>query len=303
MTAFLGLAAAGCTGAATPAPTTATPTGTPSTGTSSPAATAATSAAAANTLNVTAREYAFEMPTSVGAGVTTVSLKNTGAEEHQAQIAKLNEGITFDQLAKALQAPDPTAAFQLLNFSGGPAGVAPGATGTATMSLAPGQYVFLCFVSAPDGLPHLAKGMVSQLQVTGSASTAQVPSGEIAMAAKDFSFDVPSTPLKAGKHSFTLTNNGPQPHEAQLVKLAAGTTVDQLKAMLSATPAPGTTPSTSGPPPWSPSGGVAAISANAKATFDVDVTAGNYAFLCFVPDPNSGRAHFELGMITGVTVQ
>jgi plastocyanin len=256
------------------------------------------------------------MPGSAQAGLTTIALKNTGAEEHQAQIAKLNDNVTLQQFQAALQNPNPSAALGLVVMAGGPTGVAPGATGVATTNMAPGNYVFLCFVPAPDGLPHIAKGMVAALQVTGTASSAQVPSTAVTVTAKDFSFEVPTTPLKAGKQTLTLNNTGPQPHEAFLVKLQAGVTVDQLKQQMSATPGPtgaasppagspaaGGSPSTGGGPPWTSAGGVSGISANTRATFDVDLTAGNYAFLCFIPDPSSGRDHASLGMIAGVTVQ
>jgi hypothetical protein len=42
---------------------------------------------------------------------------------------------------------------------------------------------------------------------------------------------------------------------------------------------------------------------NTSATIDVDVEPGNYAWLCFVPDPGSGQPHAALGMIAALTVQ
>jgi hypothetical protein len=36
---------------------------------------------------------------------------------------------------------------------------------------------------------------------------------------------------------------------------------------------------------------------------DVDLPAGNYALICFIPDPATGKAHFELGMLGELTVQ
>jgi hypothetical protein len=258
---------------------------------------------------VTARDFAFDMPATAPAGITTISLKNSGQEDHQAQIARLNDGVTPDQLTQAMQNPDPSGMFRLITFAGGPTGAAPGATVNTTSNLAPGSYVFLCFVESADGLPHIAKGMVAPLQVTGSASTAELPATQNAVTAKDFAFELPTTPLTAGKATFTLENDGPQPHEATLVKLASGVTVDQLKQMMSA-PAPtapaGSPAGTSapgGPPPFTGVGGVAAISANSKANFEADLTAGNYALICFVPDPATGAPHVALGMIAPLTVQ
>jgi plastocyanin len=313
MAGVLGVVA-GCSGASTPAPSSVTTTIAPSSSASASSAPSASASAAAPSVSVgsaaayklalTAVEYSYQGPNTTPAGLTTVTLTNSGKEEHQAQLAKLADNTTLQQFGDALKNPDPTAALKLITLTGGPNGVAPGQSLSTTQNLAPGQYVFLCFVSAPDGLPHFAKGMLAPLQVTGSAAAGDPATAEATVTAKDFSFDVPSAPLKAGKHTFTLVNNGPQPHEASFVKLPAGMTADQLKAILLASPAPGQTPDTSGPPPWTAAGGGGAIAPNSKENFEVDAsTPGNYAFLCFIPDPNTGKAHFELGMIAGVTVQ
>jgi plastocyanin len=267
---------------------------------SSAAASAEPSSAAAATLTVTGKEYAFDLPASVPAGVTAITLTNAGKEEHQAQLVKINTGKTMTDLLGALQDPNPAAALQLVTLSGGPTGVQPGASGTATVSLEPGAYAFLCFISAPDGTPHLAKGMVAPLEVTGTAASTEIPAGDTSLTVKDFSFDLSS--LGAGKHTVTVKNDGPQPHEATIVKLSAGMTVDTILGMLSASPAPGESPP-SGPPPWTDVGGISAIAPGTTASMDVDLPAGDYAFICFVPDPATGKSHVELGMIGPLTVQ
>ena len=259
------------------------------------AASAAPSSAAVATLAVTGKEYAFDLPASVPAGVTAITLTNAGQEEHQAQLVKIADDKTMTDLVAALQNPDPSAALQLITLSGGPTGVAPGATGTSTVDLQPGAYAFLCFISSPDGAPHIAKGMVAPLEVTGTATTTALPAGDASLTLKDFSFDLDS--LTAGKHTVTVRNDGPQPHEATIVKLNDGVTVDTIKGMIGASPAP------SGPPPWRDVGGIAGIAAGATANMDVDLPAGDYAFICFVPDPATGKGHVELGMIGALTIQ
>ena len=253
------------------------------------------SSAAAATLAVTGKEYAFDLPASVPAGVTAITLSNIGKEEHQAQLVKIIDGKTMTDFLAALQNPDPSAVLKLIALSGGPNGVAPGATGTSTVALQPGQYAFLCFISAPDGQPHIAKGMVAPLEVTGTATTTELPKGDAALTLKDYSFDL--TSLSTGKHTVTVKNDGPQPHEATIVKLNDGVTVDTIKGMATASPAP------SGPPPWTDVGGLTGIAPGATANFDVDLPAGNYAFLCFIPDPATQKSHFQLGMIGALTIQ
>jgi hypothetical protein len=144
--------------------------------------------------------------------------------------------------------------------------------------------------------------MISPLTVTGTASGGTPPAGDATVVAKDFSFDVP-TPVTAGEHTFTFTNNGPQPHEAGIVKLAPGVTVDQVKGMFTASPAPsGEQPQ--GPPPFEDYGGIGAVAPGTTATFKVTLEPGQqYAFICFVPDPATGKAHAELGMIAAIPTQ
>jgi uncharacterized cupredoxin-like copper-binding protein len=247
-------------------------------------------------LEIEAKDFSFEAPAETAAGPTRVTVNNTGQEEHQAQIVRLNEGKTFEDLTAALLEPDPNAAFALFTFSGGPTGVMPGASVATTVDLQPGTHAFLCFIESPDGVPHLAKGMVSPIEVTGTATNGELPAGDAEMTLQDFAY-VGLTTVTAGEHTIAVTNSGPQPHEATLVKLDEGTTVEQVVQYFTATEPP------SGPPPWTSAGGIAAIANGTSATVEIDVEAGNYAFICNVPDPASGKSHAALGMVGGLTVQ
>lgn len=247
-------------------------------------------------LEIEARDFAFEAPAETGAGLTRVTVNNSGQEEHEAQIVRLNEGNTFEDLTAALQGPDPTAAFALFTFSGGPTGVVPGASVATTVDLQPGTHAFLCFIESPDGVPHLTKGMVGQLEVTGTSAGGTLPAGDAEVTLQDFAY-VGLTTLPPGEHTVAVTNDGPQPHEAKLVKLNDGTTAEQVVQVFTSSEPP------SAPPPWTSAGGIAAIATDTSATMEVDVEAGEYAFICLVPDPASGRPHAALGMVGGLTVE
>ncbi len=246
-------------------------------------------------LAVEGADFKFHAPASIPAGLTKITLTNVGQEEHQAQVAKLADGKTLADLTAALQG-DEAAALALIELAGGPTGVQPGAAGSTTANLEPGAYVFLCFVQSADGVPHLAKGMVAPIDVTEPAVTAEVPAGDTAVTLQDFAF-VGLDTLSTGPHTVTVTNAGPQPHEATIVKLADGVQATDLLAMFQSTAAP------SGPPPFTSVGGVAGVAVGSTITMDVDLPAGNYAFLCFVPDPASGAPHAALGMIGALKVE
>ena len=250
----------------------------------------------AGELKIEATEYKFSAPTQVQAGVTRIVVDNVGKEDHQAEVAKIADGKTFADLTAALQQPDPSAALKLLSLNGGPTGVAPGAKGTTTSNLAPGQYAFLCFMQSADGVPHFAKGMIAPLEVTGTASNSPLPTGDANLSLQDYSFGG-LTSLSAGHHTVTVTNKGPQPHEATIVKLNEGTTVEQVQKYFTTTPTP------SGPPPWTNAGGIAGIAPGTTASMEVDLAAGDYALICFIPDQSSGKPHAALGMVAGLKAQ
>ena len=258
---------------------------------------ASSSAAAGATLDVTATDFAFDLPDSIQAGPTALTLRNEGAEEHQAQIARLNADVTLEQLTTELQNPDPSGALGLVTLVGGPTGVLPGEEATTGLDLEAGTHVFLCFVGGEDGVPHIAKGMIAPLEVTEPAADGDLPAGDAQLTLQDFAF-VGLDTLAAGPHTISVTNAGPQPHEATIVKLADGVTVDMLRGMFSSTEEP-----PSGPPPFISAGGIAGFAPGTTATVDVDLEPGDYAWVCFIPDPATGKAHAELGMIGALTVQ
>lgn len=249
-----------------------------------------------DTLAVDAADFSFGLPASVPAGPTHIVLTNTGKEAHQAQIARLNSGKTFADLTKVLQNPDPSGALALVTLVGGPTSVQAGQTGAVDLMLEPGTHVFLCFLAGADQVPHIAKGMIAPLEVTAPATAGSLPAGDAKLTLKDFSF-VGLDKLTAGKHTIAVTNDGPQPHEAGIVKLADGVTVPDVIKLLSAPTPP------AGGPPWTEVGGIAGIAPGSTATMDVDLPAGNYAFICFIPDPATGKSHLQLGMIGALTVE
>ncbi len=60
------------------------------------------------------------------------------------------------------------------------------------------------------------------------------------------------------------------------------------------TPAPG-------PPPFTPVGGVQAILPGVSQTGTVNLDAGTYVLICFIPNAE-GVPHFALGMVRELTV-
>lgn len=139
------------------------------------------------------------------------------------------------------------------------------------------------------------------LKVT-AAPTAAVPapavSGTITLF--DFNFTMPDT-LPAGKSMYMVANTGAQFHEFNIVQIAPGKTLDDVKKFFDAPP----TAPPAGPPPGVPAGGMQALTKGNTAIAVLDLTPGNYAAVCNVPDQSkpNGDSHLHLGMIKGFTVK
>src|SRR5918995_825996 len=71
-------------------------------------------------LQIEARDFSSVPPAEIPTGITRIVVNNTGQEEHQAQVARIADGSTFEDLTAALQQPDPAAALALLTLAGGP---------------------------------------------------------------------------------------------------------------------------------------------------------------------------------------
>ena len=250
-------------------------------------------AGAAASVNVTAKDFGFDAPTTAPAGSTTFHLVNAGKELHQAQLIKLEGGKTVDDLAKALKNPGPPPSW--MKFVGGPNGVAPGQSAEATSVLAPGQYAYICFIPSPDGVMHAAKGMIRPFEVTGSASASatEEPKADVTFKLVDYDFQ-PSQPLKAGRQTIMVENAGPQPHELVLLKLAPGKKVEDFAKWAET--------GLKGPPPAEPLGGVTFLDKGARGYFTADLTPGEYGLICFVPDSKDGKPHLAHGMMKTIKV-
>lgn len=235
---------------------------------------------------VHAKDFAFDAPDSITAGWTTFHFVNDGPSLHHVQLVRLDSGKTADDLVAAMKNPGPPPRWAV--FVGGPNAPDPGSQAEATLNLAAGNYAMLCLVDIPGGVPHFTKGMVRPIKVTAaSGSTGTEPTADVTVSLADYKFDVQGS-LSAGKHTIKVENKGPQPHEIEVVRLAPGKTLDDLAAWIK---------NPQGPPPVNALAGISAIVPGTTAYFAADLTPGNYAFLCFIPDAKDGKPHLDHGMV------
>lgn len=232
------------------------------------------------------RDHAFEAPEEAPAGLITFTFRNEGSAVHHAQVVRLNEGVTFEELMAAFQEGE-SAAFPLFTPVGGPALTDPGDAGRVTLHLDPGAYALLCFVEDEAGIPHLAQGMARPLTITGEAAPEAKPRVDLTVSMADFQYTMPDE-VDAGPQTWEVTNNGPQPHELVVQKLAPGKSPEDVIAFFH---------NPQGPPPFTNFGGMQALSPDEAGWLHLDLEPGTYVAICYVPDPASGKGHMDLGMV------
>ncbi|MEW6029367.1 MAG: hypothetical protein AB1554_07770 [Chloroflexota bacterium] len=251
-------------------------------------------AAALPEIKVDAADYSYTAPETVDSGWTRVILTNTGAEPHHVQFLRLNDGVTAEQFEEALKQGEGPA-LALTQQIGGVGAVHPGGTASAVLNLTAGEYVILCLIPSPsDGMAHHAKGMIRRLTVNDADGHGMEPAADLTVNLKDFTFDMPAS-LASGPLTIKVTNDGPEPHEFNILKLEEGKTAADVMVFLGG--------QAGGPPPFAPVGGANGIDAGLTEYAELDLPPGNYVAICNIPSPKAeGHPHFTLGMIKEFTV-
>ena len=240
-----------------------------------------------------AKDYAFEGPDTLPTGWNTIRLKNEGQELHHLVMVKLEDGKTIDDMKAAIAAGEMEFPEWAVPYGGPNASIGP-FEATATIDLDEGNYVAVCSIPDANGVPHMAEGMIKAITVSGQGEIAE-PSADLIVDLDDFAF-IHDQPYVAGQHTVEVTNQGTEEHEMVLIKLDEGKTAADFEAAF----APG---APLGPPPGMPVGGIGPMAPGQVAYFYSDLEPGNYAALCFVTDPDTGLAHFALGMAEEFTIE
>ncbi|HET6578722.1 MAG TPA: hypothetical protein VFG66_10380 [Gemmatimonadales bacterium] len=246
----------------------------------------------ANRVTVVTREFAYELPDTLPAGLTTFHLRNEGKQPHHLMLYRLDPGRTLGDVFAELSAGGPLPAW--MHATGGPNSPPPGGESYGTVVLEPGSYVAFCHVKSPDGVVHFQKGMIRKLTVIPAPGrAAPLPPPDLTVTLRDYGF-VFSRPPARGRHLIAVTNAGSQTHEFILSRLAPGKTVEDFIAWMN-------TPH--GPPPVRPAGGTTNLAPGSTMEIRVDLAPGRYSVVCRVRDARDGRTHDLHGMRTEFAVR
>lgn len=170
-------------------------------------------------VEVTAVDYAFVAPDSVPSGWVSFRLDNeTASEAHEIVLDRLPGGRTMEEVGEEV-VPAYDSIFSLVERGevSGPEEIAdlasklmptwygevalitdqgvvsPGRVARRTVYLEPGTYELACFVRAPDGAPHLVKGMIRKLVVTENSVDGSPPEPDVTIAVAGDSIRSPDT--------------------------------------------------------------------------------------------------------------
>lgn len=118
-------------------------------------------------VTVGANEYDFTNTDKLKAGEQTVRVENQGKEAHHWAMAALAPGKTAQDAIAFFSAQTPPAGPPpTTGFPGLVATLAPGDEAARTLELKSGTtYLMICFIPAPDGQPHAAKGMLKEIKI------------------------------------------------------------------------------------------------------------------------------------------
>jgi plastocyanin len=148
------------------------------------------------------------------------------------------------------------------------------------------------------------RGFLAGLALTAAATAFQVYSSAsgasplqdstVAIQASDFSFAAP-TVVEGGFVTIDFTNNGPEPHHAQLVKLPDDLSFEKFGKAINGDEraALGLVKQV---------GGAAVVNTGGSTEVTVNLDPGAYALICVIRSPQDRTPHFLKGMISPLVV-
>jgi hypothetical protein len=284
-----------------------------STGDDAPAREPATDDVSPAAVKISVANRAFQAPDTIDARWTTWHFTNdTDEDVHYAHFVRLDSGRSVPELveyyARAIRESGPRPTW-IVRF-GGPGAAGPRQTASVTQDLAPGSYVLICPVENEKGEPHFGVGeyhpFVVRATKAEAAGAAAEPVASATIRLVDHAFVPDSSLMKAGRHTIRVENGGREPHDMNMMKLAPGRTLEDLRRVLNPERARRPGDKDEPPPPFdelgSMVGGIAAMAPSMSAYFDADLTPGEYLLFCMVTAPD-GRSHIEHGMIRQIRIQ
>lgn len=244
------------------------------------------------------KNFEIEAPAEVEAGAVEISLDNSGNEvPHAAAIIKVEDGRTTEEALEIIDGDEePSEIPEWIRGYGGVGDTAPGETATATVLLDEGNY----FVQ--DDADNGGEGTVlSEFTVTGDGE-GELPETEATVTAAetgegDEKYSWETDGLVAGENEITFISEGEEAlHHIIAAPIKGDATIEDVRADLES----------DGPPKSVDFENVLStpvIDGERSQTLTLDLEAGRYAFICFLPDRDTPeKSHYEQGLLDEVEI-
>jgi hypothetical protein len=236
-------------------------------------------------LSGSAENPTFKVPDSVAGGVVEIAFSSSVPGEHSAQLVRAEDGHTAAEALRAGAAwgekgkPLPGWAF----VAGGTGDVKQGESITVTQDLEPGSYM----------VTDLSSNAKAEFEVTEGSGEGELAHDGGTITATEYTFE--SDGLKAGRNRVLFDNAGEEPHLIAAIGIKEGRTFEEAKRFFR---------TENGPPPIDESRAfsTAVVEGGVKQAVELDLEAGSYVLICFVPDRKGGPPHVAKGMISEAEV-
>ena len=221
----------------------------------------------------------FNGPEEMPEGAVLITFENNMEMPAVPSIARLNEGVTIDEVSEALH---PSAEVSLISDLGGTM-IMPGITFDVTFYFVPGTYVVYNLFDREKFLSFTV--------VDGEGDGAVGPDADVEIGLVDFAYNAPIS-VPAGSRTIHLENQGTQFHMMLIFRLDDSLTVHKVhELLLQESDSEELPEGVEEVASWFP------MSAGEQAWINLDLEAGTYLLFCSLPDLNgSGHLHAELGM-------
>ena len=241
-------------------------------------------------ITIEATAQGFTVPEEMPEGVVQITFENHSEATIEAVVARLNEGVTLEDLGAA-GAEGREAALALVSVLGGSI-VMPEMTADVTFDLAPGTYLLSNVASQEQAIQPFT---VADSEGEGAAP----PEANLEIVLLDFAFGMPIE-IPAGPQLWHIQNLGDQPHIMIVAPLDDTMTVGAFNQLLLR--------SIAGEDGGQIAPGIVSLgqiapaivwfmSPGEQAWITYDLEPGTYSVICGLPDmTGSGHNHAELGM-------
>ena len=240
-----------------------------------------------------ASDEAIEFPSEVPAGLLNLTFENTRSEAvYSPLIARVNEGVSLEEVLAAAESDDDFAALFLVTLYGG-IEIAPGESGSYITELMPGDHVLF------DACEFCDDSEVISFVVADTDMMEQTPpESDVTLAMVDFAFGVPSH-IAAGPQVWNVQNFGEQWHHAIIFQVDDGTTTSDVRNTLMSMDM-----ESGEMPPYMPVTGFLPSGPDTQSWMTVDLEPGTYAVACFLPDLTGDFSpHLMHGMVQVFVVE